>query len=115
MLASLAVNVAISHKEYFTGSLYDLPMLTVFFWYAYAGWVAYKKGDKLDAPLESSHVAEIETAVGDSVWASRMAMAAVLSLPVFALYALWMEHDTQAVREFRLTVTLIASLPLALL
>ncbi len=115
MLTSLAVNVAISHKEYFTGSLYDLPLLTVFFWYAYAGWVAYKKGDKLDAPLESSHFAEIETAVGDSVWASRMAMAAVMSLPLFALYALWMEHDTPAVREFRLTATLIATLPLALI
>ncbi len=115
MLTSLAVNVAISHEEYFTGSLYDLPLLTVFFWYAYAGWVAYKKGDKLDAPLESSHFGEIETAVGDSVWASRMAMAAVMSLPVFALYALWMEHDTPAVREFRLTATLIATLPLALI
>jgi len=36
-------------------------------------------------------------------------------LPLFALYALRIEHDTQAVRDFRLTVTLIAALPLALL
>jgi signal transduction histidine kinase len=115
MLTSLTLNVAIAHNRYFTGSLYDLPLLTVFFWYAYAGWLAHHKRKELDAPSESSHIGEIETAVGDGVWASRFAMAAVLSLPVFALYALRMERDTQAVREFRLIVTLIASLPLALL
>ena len=115
MLTSLTVNVAISHNEYYTGSLYDLPLLTVFFWYAYAGWVAYKRSDELDAPAESNLPGELETVVGDSVWASRFAMAAVMSLPLFALYALWMEHDTQAVRDFRLTITLVASLPLALL
>ena len=41
-------------------------------------------------------------------------MAAVLCLPLFALYALRFEHDTLAVRDFRLMVTLVASLPLAL-
>jgi two-component system NtrC family sensor kinase len=51
----------------------------------------------------------------DYVWASRFAMAAVLSLPLFALYALRIEHDTLAVKDFRLTVTLVAALPLALL
>ncbi len=53
--------------------------------------------------------------VGDSVWATRFAMAAVLSLPLFALYAMRIEHDSQAVRDFRITVTLVAALPLALL
>jgi signal transduction histidine kinase len=115
MLTSLAVNVAIAHNLYYTGSLYDLPLITSFFWYAYAGWLAHKRRDELDAPSETNSIGEIETAMGDSVWASRFAMAAVLSLPVFALYALRMERDTQAVREFRLMVTLIASLPLALL
>jgi two-component system, NtrC family, sensor kinase len=42
-------------------------------------------------------------------------MAAVLSLPLFALYALRVEHDTPAVRDFRLMATLVAALPLALL
>ena len=115
MLTSLAINVAIGHNDYYTGSWYDLPLLAVFFWYAYAGWVAYRRRDELDAPSESSLTGEIESVVGDSVWASRFAMAAVISLPVFALYALRMEHDPQAVRNFRLTVTLVASLPLALI
>ena len=115
MLTSLAINVAIGHNDYYTGSWYDLPLLAVFLWYAYAGWVAYRRRDELDAPSESSLTGEIESVVGDSVWASRFAMAAVISLPVFALYALRMEHDPQAVRNFRLTVTLVASLPLALI
>ena len=115
MLTSLATNVAIAHDRYYTGSVYDLPLITAFFWYAYAGWIAHKRRNELDTPSESSSVGEIETVMGDSVSASRLAMAAVLSLPVFALYSLRVEHDTQAVREFRLTVTLIASLPLALL
>src|SRR5271165_4390986 len=42
MLTSMTVNMAIAHNRYFTGSLYDLPLLTVFFWYAYAGWVAHR-------------------------------------------------------------------------
>ena len=115
MLTSLALNVAISHNDYYTGSWYDLPLLAVFLWYGYAGWVAFKRRDELDAPSEGNSAGEIESVVGDSVWASRFAMAAVISLPVFALYALRMEHDPQAVRTFRLTVTLIASLPLALI
>ncbi len=65
--------------------------------------------------METSPAADAEVVLGDNVWATRFAMAAVLSLPLFALYALRVEHDTQAVRDFRLTVTLLASLPLALM
>jgi hypothetical protein len=65
--------------------------------------------------MESSPKAEAEIVLGDNVWATRFAMAAVFSLPFFALYALRMEHDTPAVKDFRVTVTLIASLPLALM
>jgi signal transduction histidine kinase len=115
MLTSLTVNVAIGRDEYYTGSVYDLPLLTVFFWYAYAGFLAYKKRNEFDAPTESVSGREPESTAGESVWASRLAMLAVLSLPLFALYALRIEHDTQAVRDYRLTVTLISTLPLALL
>jgi len=108
--------VAISHNEYYTGVCTICRYLASFSGMRMrAGWWRTKGVIELDAPMENSPVGELETVVGDSVWASRFAMAAVMSLPVFALYALWMERDTQAVREFRLTVTLVASLPLALL
>jgi len=115
MLASLIANVAVSHNEYHTGSLYDLPLMSSFFWYALAGFLAYKHRTTLDTPIEGSFDADSNGAARDSVWATRFAMIAVLSLPLFALYALRIEQDTAAVRDFRLTVTLVAALPLALL
>jgi signal transduction histidine kinase len=111
---ALLVNLAVEKNKYYTGSLYDLPLITVFFWYAIAGVIAYQKRKELDLPMDGV-TAEIEQTAGDSVWATRFAMAAVLSLPLFALYALRVEHDSQAVRDFRLTVTLVAALPLSVL
>jgi len=110
MLSSLMINLAIARNAYYTGSWYDLPLMTVFFWYGMAGLVGFRKRQELDAPMEGDQ----ERPAGGYVWATRFAMAAVLSLPVFALYALRLEHDTPAVRDFRLTVTLVAALPLAL-
>jgi len=110
MLDSLATNMAIARNSYYTGSWYDLPMMTAFLWYGIAGVMAFQKRRELDVPLEE----EQGRIAGDYVWATRFAMVAVLSLPIFALYALRVEHDTPAVRDFRLTVTLVAALPLAL-
>ena len=102
--------MAIARNSYYTGSWYDLPMMTAFFWYGIAGVIAFQKRRELDVPLEEDQ----GRIAGDYVWATRFAMVAVLSLPIFALYALRVEHDTPAVRDFRLTVTLVAALPLAL-
>jgi signal transduction histidine kinase len=111
MLDSLATNLAIGRNTYYTGnSWYDLPMMTAFFWYGLGGVIAFQKRRQLDVPMEGEH----ERGERDYLWATRFAMAAVLSLPVFALYALRVEHDTPAVRDFRLTATLVAALPLAL-
>ena len=111
LLSSLAINLSIPKNTYYTGSWYDLPLMTAFFWYGIAGVVAFGKRKELDLSAEG----EQESQTVDYIWASRFAMAAVLSLPIFALYALRIEHDIQAVRDFRLTVTLVAALPLALL
>jgi signal transduction histidine kinase len=111
MLDSLVTNIAIGRNVYYTGSWYDLPMMTAFLWYGVAGFIAFQKHKELDAPVEG----EQDQIARESVWATRFAMAAVLSLPLFALYAMRVEQDTAAVRDFRLTVTLIASLPLVLI
>jgi signal transduction histidine kinase len=112
--AAFLLNLAVERGAYYAGSVYDLPMMTVFFWYAMAGVIAYQRRRELDLPMGGVSDEPEVTAV-DSVWATRFAMAAVLSLPLFALYALRLERDSQAVRDFRLTVTLVAALPLALL
>ncbi len=113
-VTSFLINLAVEHGKYYAGSLYDLPLMTVFFWYAMAGVIAYQRRGELNLPMHSG-AEEPEATAEDSVWATRFAMAAVLSLPLFALYALRLERDSQAVRDFRLTVTLVAALPLALL
>ncbi|MGB7462144.1 MAG: hypothetical protein WBW14_04565, partial [Candidatus Acidiferrum sp.] len=49
-VASLMVNRAVTEGTYYTGSWYDLLLLTVFFWYALAGAIAFQKRNQLDAP-----------------------------------------------------------------
>jgi len=115
LLSSLAVNVAFANPRYYTGSLYDLPLLSLFFWFALAGVIAYQHRDKLDAPSQNAYDPDPDSISEENVWPARMAMLAVISLPVFAIYTLRFSHDDLAVRDFRLMATLIASVPLAVL
>jgi signal transduction histidine kinase len=114
MLSSLMINVAISTKKYATGDLYDIPLISSFLWFAFAGAVGYVKRTQLETPSEE---AEEDSAPSKEreVWGARLAMAAVISLPIFALYTLRYERDVPEVRDFRLMTTLIAAFPLALL
>jgi len=113
MLSSLIINVGISLKEYHTGSLYDLPLVASFLWFAAAGLIAYKNRAPLDDATETSSEGEQKKA--ESSVASRLALAAVVSLPAFAIYTLKFSHDGPAVREFRLLTVLVAAVPLGAL
>src|SRR6266849_2588470 len=113
MLSSLTINVAISSHKYSTGSVYDLPLISSFLWFGETGVSAYLKRAQLDAPQDSGDSRPEKSA--ESAWAARWAMAAVISLPVFAIFTLRFEHDAPEVRDFRLMTTLIASVPIAFL
>jgi signal transduction histidine kinase len=115
MLSSLAINVALGFNRYYTGSLYDIPLISSFLWFAFAGVIAYQKREALDAPTGDGLDAESDASREESVLPARLAMAAVISLPLFAIYALQFSHEEPAVREFRLMTALLASIPLALL
>jgi signal transduction histidine kinase len=116
MLISVTLDVAADMGEYYTGSLYDLPLISSFLWFGFAGVIAYQLRDKLDAPTDDYYASEADSDLEDrNVWASRLAMAAVISLPVFAIFTLRYGHETPAVRDFRLMTTLVAAVPLALL
>jgi signal transduction histidine kinase len=114
-LTSLVINVAIPAKAYYTGSLYDLPLLSHFLWLALAGVIAYQNRDRLDALSENAYDSDPDSISEENVWPARLAMVAVISLPVFAIYTLRFSHDDPEVRDFRLMATLIASVPLAVL
>src|SRR5260370_6646498 len=115
LFSSLTINVAIASGRYYTGSLYDLPLISNFLWVAPAGLIAPQNQDKLYAPSEYSYDADTNSSPEENVWPARLAMAAVISLPVFAIYTLPFSPDDPAVPHFRLMTTLIASVPLALL
>jgi signal transduction histidine kinase len=114
-LSSLTINVALQLHRYYTGSLYDLPLIGSFLWFALAGVIAYQKRDALDASSGEAFETDSSSTHGESVIPARMAMAAVLSLPLFAIYTLRFSHESFAVREFRLMTVLVASVPLVLL
>src|SRR6266481_181558 len=115
MLSSLTLDVASDVKDYYTGSLYDLPLISSFLWFGMAGVIAYQLREKLEAPTDDFYVSESDSSGEErSVWAARLAMAAVLSLPLFAIYTLRYGHGTPEVCDFRLMTTLVAALPLAL-
>src|SRR5262249_32158865 len=113
MLSSLTINVAISIGKYATGTLYDLPLISSFLWLGLAGVVGYERRAELDAAPDSSEADSERT--DESGWTVWLAMAAVISLPLFALYTLRYERDAPEVRDFRLMTTLIAAVPIAFL
>jgi signal transduction histidine kinase len=115
MLSSLTINVALESNRYYTGSLYDIPLVSSFLWFALAGVIAFQKREALDAPSGDGFEAESASPDEDSVVPARLAMAAVISLPLFAIYTLRFAHEDSGVREFRLMTVVLASIPLALL
>src|SRR5437870_2288895 len=114
MLASLVVDVQSDVGIYYTGSLYDLPIISSFFWLALAGLIAYLNRAQLDAaqPGESLDSRD-DSAENVHGWSSHLAMTAVVSLPLLALYSLHADNMEPGVRDFRLVTTVVAALPLA--
>jgi signal transduction histidine kinase len=115
MLSSLTINIGLELNHYYTGSLYDLPLVASFLWYAFAGVVAYEMRANLDASLDETSEATTGTGRKKNVIAARLAMAAVISLPFLAIYTVKYGNAIPAIRNFRLMTVLISSIPLALL
>jgi signal transduction histidine kinase len=98
--ASRYINTAIEEGHYFTGSLYDLPLVLGMAWFVGAAVLAG------ELPPQSPREAEpVDT---NPVWPARLAMASILSMPGLALWALFEVRVPPMVQDFRLTVTLAA-------
>jgi signal transduction histidine kinase len=103
---SAILNQAIAKHTYYTGSLFDLPLVGAMLWFVMAGTLA----------LELKPEPSPESGSGSrSVVASRLAMAAVLSLPVMGLWGYTVSDAPPAVRSFRGYITLAALFLLPLL
>lgn len=106
-VASYATNRAIDDLTYYTGSIFDLPLVASFVWFGTAGIVAHRLKPKPEIVEAPSH----ET----NRWAARVAMAAVLSVPLMALWSLLRSSDLSEVRTFRIGVTQGALVLIALM
>jgi signal transduction histidine kinase len=106
-VTSFAINYMIDAKTYYTGSLYDLPLIASMLWF---GGAAIFGGS-----LQPSQQIEPVRPQKHTVLPSRLAMVAVLSLPCMAYWALNDTHIPAPVRKFRIATTLLAMIMLGLL
>jgi signal transduction histidine kinase len=104
---SYITNRAIDRQDYFTGSVFDLPLVASFIWFGTAGFVAYSLKPQREA---------VPAADEDSRnWAFLLSRAAVFSIPLMALWALWLSANPASVQTFRFGVAQVTLLVVALL
>jgi len=99
-ISSTAANWAIDHKLYYSGSLYDIPLVAPM---AYLTWIGLRTKAEKPASVDR----EVSTLYG--VWVARCGMIAVFSLPLFAAWALSDNHVPPRIQVFRLGLTLAAA------
>lgn len=97
---STIANWAIARKTYYSGSLYDIPLLAAM---ASLTWIGLRT--QIETP--ESEASEASTSYG--VWIARCSMIAAFSLPLFAAWALADLHIPARIRVFRLALTLLVA------
>ena len=99
---SYLANWAIDRQDYFTGSPFDLPIIASFVWFGTAGIVAYYRKPGRDIAVR--HPEEVNR------WPARIAMTAVVSIPLMALWSLRYSPNRETVRTFRVGLTQVTLL-----
>ena len=99
--SSTLANWAIARKAYYSGSLYDIPLVTAM---ASITWIALSSNVREPA----SELREGSTIYG--VWVARSSMIAVFSLPVFAAWTMLDAKLPSEIQAFRLVFTFLAAL-----
>ena len=104
---SQAMNAAIIRGTYHSGDWYDLAYMTSLCWF-------------VGIALRASNLKPKPEATGDGTirWTalvSKLAMFAILSLPLLALWTIRFDSAPKNLREFRLVLTLVAMLVLGAL
>jgi len=100
-----AADIAIDLHRYYTGSPYDIPLVASM---AAFVWVGVVGGQIKASEQEPSKTAP-------SPWSGRLAMLAMLSMPLLALWQEFRGDAPPSVRHFRLLVSLVAILLLGAL
>ena len=95
--SSYVANYAILRQTYYSGSIYDIPLILSMVWLGVIG--------KFAARFQLFEAKRSQPLLG--VWITRLGMLALFSLPWFALYAQLESGSPAAVRNFRSTLSLI--------
>jgi signal transduction histidine kinase len=100
---SQGLSLALARGKYYTGCLYDIPLL---------GTVAWMAATALSSREWKSEAVPTPTEDKWGVTALWLAMAAILSLPLLGLWAFQWDDSQPATRTFRLFTVLVAMLVL---
>lgn len=98
-LASVASSLAIDFGRYYTGSVYDPPLMVAMACFARVGLVARTQTLRAEAARADQGKRDL--------WVSGLAVVTILSLPAMAGWALYYSPAPAPVRSFRLLLTLI--------
>ena len=98
---SILAGVAIDRNSYYTGSLYDIPLVAAMAWFIVLGFTAHENnsGDLL---------VDQEIGRDEEAWTARLAMVAVFSTPIMIAWAGFGGVNPSSVRSYRLILTVVA-------
>ncbi|HEY7352526.1 MAG TPA: HAMP domain-containing sensor histidine kinase [Terriglobales bacterium] len=97
--SSYIANLAVGDHTYYSGSLYDVPLVVSMAWMSLPGLLATSRAVEETKSTKS---------LPRGVWAARLGMVAVFSLPIFAWVAAFDGSIPAQVRHFRLLLTFSA-------
>jgi diguanylate cyclase (GGDEF)-like protein len=100
--SSVAASLAIDFHLYYTGSIYDIPLLLAMAWFIYAGLMARGLSQRRGIQDQFQKTAVARPGLG----AARVAMLAVFSTPLMVAWAVFGGHASQRIRTYRLLLTL---------
>jgi diguanylate cyclase (GGDEF)-like protein len=99
-VGSILASVAIDYHQYYTGSLYDVPLVAAMAWFAVVGFMA--RGSLSDRPTAQ------EPHPHHNMWTARLAMVAVFSTAFMVAWAEFGGGTPPRVRSYRLVLTVAA-------
>ena len=100
--ASFAASEAIDLHLYYTGSLYDVPLVASMAWFVRIGFLANG--------TDENAISEEAVARGLGIWKARVAMLAVLATPLMLAWAQFAGNVPHRVRTYRIFLTVAVML-----
>ncbi|MBZ5683541.1 MAG: GGDEF domain-containing protein [Acidobacteriia bacterium] len=105
--ASLLASEAIDLHAYYTGSLYDVPLVASMAWFVRIGF--------LPVSADSQDLSEESPVRGFGIWKARLAMVAVFVTPLMVAWAEFAGDAPHRVRTYRLFLTVAVMLIMGVL